>query len=105
MLVLGKPSSDLEEFRHANGTLPRLEGNFVFNPATEELTRDGKPCKYVKSATMIEDRFGLPVFQVGPDDRALLVARPHSAQGQVDRRDRVARRRSDGAYGPHRNFS
>jgi hypothetical protein len=44
-------------------------------------------------------------FQVGPDDRALLVARPHSAQGQVDRRDRVARRRSDGAYGPHRNFS
>jgi hypothetical protein len=69
-----------------NGTFPRLEGKFVYDGATGELTRDGKPCKHVRYAsptgtsmageakkpniTMLEDRFGLPVFQLGPDDRA-----------------------------------
>jgi hypothetical protein len=61
-----------------NGTLPRLSGNYVLNG--DELTRNGKPCKGVTSkllpdevksdAAMLEDRFGLPVFQLGPDNRA-----------------------------------
>jgi hypothetical protein len=43
----------------------------------QEVFLDGKKCdawsssKHAESARMIEDRFGLPVFQVGPDDRAL----------------------------------
>jgi len=82
-----------------NGTFPRLSGNYVFDG--EELTRNGKSCKRVNSelppdeaksdAVMLEDRFGLPVFELGPDDPAeWSVCR----QGQVNRRDRDARRRS-----------
>jgi hypothetical protein len=62
-----------------NGTFPQLAGDYTYDGAAEELTRDGKPCKGVKSepdeasrpdAAMLEDRFGLPVFQLGPEDRA-----------------------------------